>query len=76
MDIKEAFYKQKMNFTHARGKSAGFKKLTTTSKTTIRNTNGLRKGNTYYYKVRAYKYLKGKYYYSGWSNVRSCKISK
>ena len=57
-------------------KSAGFKKLTTTSKTTIRNTNGLRKGNTYYYKVRAYKYLKGKYYYSGWSNVRSCKISK
>ena len=57
-------------------KSAGFKKLTTTSKTVYRDTNGLRKGNTYYYKVRAYKYLKGKYYYSGWSNVRSCKISK
>ena len=50
--------------------------IPTTSKTVYRDTNGLRKGNTYYYKVRAYKYLKGKYYYSGWSNVRSCKISK
>jgi len=27
MDIKEAFYKQKMNFTHARGKSASFKNV-------------------------------------------------
>ncbi|MBR5230036.1 MAG: 5'-nucleotidase C-terminal domain-containing protein [Firmicutes bacterium] len=57
-------------------KSSGYTKMTTTSKKTYSNTSGLTKGKTYYYKIRAYKYLNGKYYYSDWSNIASRKVSK
>ncbi|MBQ4649700.1 MAG: bifunctional metallophosphatase/5'-nucleotidase [Firmicutes bacterium] len=57
-------------------KSSGYSKMLTTSKKTYSNTSGLTKGKTYYYKVRAYKYLNGKYYYSDWSNIASRKVSK
>lgn len=56
-------------------KSSGYKKAFTTSKRTYTNTSGLKKGKTYYYKVRGYKYLSGKYYYTNWSNVSYKKIS-
>ena len=57
-------------------KTSGYKKAITTSKKTYSNTSGLTKGKTYYYRVRAYKYLKGKYYYSSWSNAAACKVTK
>lgn len=57
-------------------KSSGYKKLAVVSGTTFRNTSSLSKNKTYYYKVRAYQYIKGKYYYSSWSNAASCKVRK
>lgn len=57
-------------------KTGGFKKATTTSKKYYTNTSGLTKGSTYYYKVRGYKYLNGKYYYSPWSDVTYKKVTK
>lgn len=57
-------------------KTSGFKKAITTSKKYYTNTSGLKKGVTYYYKVRGYKYLNGKYYYSSWSNVTYKKVTK
>ena len=57
-------------------KTGGFKKTITTSKKYYTNTSGLTKGSTYYYKVRGYKYLNGKYYYSPWSNVTYKKVTK
>ena len=49
-------------------KNSGFKKAFTTSKTSYKNTKGLKKGTRYYYKVRAYVVVEGKTYYSDWSN--------
>ena len=57
-------------------KTSGFKKAVTTSKKYYTNTSGLKKGTTYYYKVRGYKYLNGKYYYSPWSDVTYKKVTK
>lgn len=48
--------------------SSGYKKMISTSKTSCKNTSGLIKGKTYYYKVRGYKSIGGKYYYTNWSN--------
>ena len=46
----------------------GFKKMITTSKMTYKNTKGLKKGTTYYYRVRAYARIDGKLYFSDYSN--------
>lgn len=54
----------------------GYKKLVTTSGKVCTNTSGLTKGKTYYYKVRGYKYLNGKYYYTPWSNITYKKVTK
>ena len=56
--------------------TSGFKQAITTSKKYYTNTSGLKKGTTYYYKVRGYKYLNGKYYYSPWSDVTYKKVTK
>ena len=48
--------------------NSGYKKAFTTTKTTYKNTKGLKKGVKYYYKVRAYKVVDGKMVYSDWSN--------
>ena len=48
--------------------SSGYKKAFTTTKTSYKNTKGLKKGTRYYYKVRAYKVVDGKNVYSDWSN--------
>ena len=48
--------------------NSGYKKAFTTTKTTYKNTKGLKKGVKYYYKVRAYKVVDGKNVYSDWSN--------
>ncbi len=39
-------------------------------------SNGIRKGKTYYVKVRTYRKLNGKTYYSDWSKVKKVKIKK
>lgn len=57
-------------------KGSGYKKMISTSKLYYKNTSGLTKGKTYYYKVRGYKSIGGKYYYTNWSNVVSRKITK
>ena len=46
----------------------GYKKAITTKKTSFKNTKNLKKGVRYFYKVRAYKVVDGKTYYSDWSN--------
>ncbi len=67
-DLKYQIYKSQK-------RSSGYKKCFTTSKQTFTNTSGLTKGKTYYYKVRGYKYLGGKYYYTDWSNISYRTIS-
>ena len=57
-------------------KGSGYRKVTSTSKLYYKNTTGLTKGKTYYYKVRGYKSIGGKYYYTNWSNKVSCKVTK
>lgn len=52
-------------------RNSGFKKVFTTkdnTKLTYKNTKGLKKGVTYYYKVRAVKVVDGKKLTSDWSN--------
>ena len=51
-------------------KNSGFgtKPLFKTTKQSYKNTKNLKKGTKYYYKVRAYKVVDGKTYYSDWSN--------
>ncbi len=56
-------------------RSSGFKKAFTTTKTSYKNTKGLKKGTRYYYKVRAYKVVDGKNVYSDWSN-KAYRIAK
>lgn len=59
---------------YSTSKSSGYKKLSTTSKTTITN-NKLKSGKNYYFKVKAYtKTSSGKTIYSSYSNVVKQKI--
>ena len=54
-----------------RDRNKGFKLFFDTkdpSKTKYKNTKSLKKGTTYYYKVRAYKVVDGKTYFSDFSN--------
>ena len=45
----------------------GTKPFFSTSKTSYKNNKDLEVGNTYYYKVRAYKVVNGRKVYTGWS---------
>ncbi len=55
--------------------STGFKDVNKYSVNTTKGTkSGLRKGKTYYFRVRAYKKVGSKVIYSSWSTVRSVKI--
>ena len=51
-------------------KSGTYKKIKTTSSLSYTNS-GLKKGKTYYYKVRAYKTFNGKKVYGSYSAVKS-----
>jgi len=57
-------------------KNSGYSKAVSTSKMTYKNTSGLKKGKTYYYKVRGYKKVGGKTYYTNWSNIVYRKVTK
>lgn len=59
----------------SQSKSSGYKKAFTTGKKTYTNSSGIKKGKRYYYKVRGYKYVNGKYYYTDWSNITYKKVS-
>lgn len=54
-------------------KNKGFKKITTTKKTSYKNSK-LTSGKIYYYKVRAYRKVNGKRVYSSYSKVKSVKV--
>ena len=59
------------------GKNGTYKKIKTISKaSTVSYTDSksLKKGKTYFYKVRAYKKMSGKVYYSAFSTEKSIKI--
>ncbi len=53
-------------------KDSGYKRVKTTSSTSWTNSS-LKKGTTYYYKVRAYKTVNGKKVYGAYSSVKSIK---
>jgi len=50
-----------------RYKGFGTKPLFVTEKETYTNNKGLKKGNTYYYKVRGFKYINDEKVYTAWS---------
>lgn len=55
--------------------SGGFKKVKTYSKNVLEGSKtGLTSGKTYYFKVRAYKKVDGKYIYSSFSSVKNVKV--
>lgn len=60
--------------------SSKFSNATTKTITGYKNVSktitNLKKGKTYYVRVRSYKTVSGVKYYSGWSTVKSVKISK
>lgn len=58
----------------SQSKNSGYKKSFTTSQKSYTNGSGIKKGKRYYYKVRGYKYINGKYYYTDWSNVTYKKV--
>lgn len=66
----ELSYSTSCKFSKAATKS----KSITSYKTTTKKITGLKKGKTYYVKVRTYKTVKGKKYYSGWSKVKTVKV--
>lgn len=51
-----------------KSKGYGTKSFAQTKKTQYTNTKALKKGKTYYYKVRGYKLIDGKKVYTDWSN--------
>ena len=61
----------------AEGKNGKYKKIKTIKNSkTVKYTDSkkLKKGKTYFYKIRAYKKAKGKTYYSAYSAAKSVKI--
>ena len=57
--------------------SSGLKSVKITSNATVsKQIAGLTKGKTYYVRIRSYKAMSGKMYYSGWSNVKSIKVTQ
>lgn len=66
----EISYSTDKNFKKNVTKSAKITK----SKTVSKKISSLKKGKTYYVKVRTYKTLKGKNYYSAWSKVKTVKV--
>lgn len=54
-------------------KKSGYKKITDTKKTSYKNKK-LKSKKKYYYKVRAYRIVNGKKYYSSYSSVKSVKV--
>ncbi|MBE6025799.1 MAG: hypothetical protein E7229_02685 [Clostridiales bacterium] len=57
--------------------ASGNKTVTVGSASTVsRGIGGLTKGKTYYVKMRTYKTVSGKKYYSAWSVVKTVKITK
>lgn len=57
----------------ATSKNGKYTKVTTTNKTSLTNKS-LRKKKTYYYKVRAYRTVKGKKYYGSYSEIQKLKL--
>lgn len=53
---------------------SGAKTVSTTA--TAKTVSGLKKGSTYYVRIRAYKKISGKTYYSAWSSTKSIKTRK
>lgn len=62
-------YSTSKKFTSKTTKTATVKSAKTSSKT----VSGLKKSKKYYVRVRTYKTVDGKKYYSGWSTVRTVK---
>lgn len=59
-------------------KNKGYKKIATIKKQSVITYTKpkLKKGKKYYFKIKVYTKVKGKNYYSGFSNIKSIKIKK
>jgi len=57
-------------------KSGVKKKVITKSSTTKYTAAGLASKKTYYVRIRTYKTVRGKKYYSSWSRLKAVKITK
>ena len=56
-------------------KNGTYTKVGTTTKLVFKNT-GLSSGKTYYYKIKAYRFVNGKYKYSNYSSVKAVTTNK
>ncbi len=52
-------------------KNSAYKKMITKTTTSYVNTKGLKKGKTYWYKIRGYRVIDGKKVYTGWTKVQA-----
>lgn len=69
---KAGKYAKGYQIYRATSKNGKYTKIKTTTGTSYTNT-GLSTNKTYYYKIRSYNTIGGKYYYSGYSSIVSAK---
>jgi len=74
LDWEEMGYVDGFEIYYSISDNNNYKKLSDTAKRSYSHTN-LVVGQTYYYKVRAYKVINGKTYYSDYTNAVSCKLT-
>ncbi|MCD8148552.1 MAG: hypothetical protein LUE92_03095 [Clostridiales bacterium] len=69
--------RQKVQYATNSDFSSGKTTKTYSGASTVKKTiSGLKKGKTYYVRIRTYKTVSGTKYYSAWSSSKKVKISK
>lgn len=66
-----------LQYSTSKSFKSGNKTKTVSKNSTVKKTlSGLKKGKTYYVRIRSYRTVSGKKYYASWSTVKKVKIKK